>query len=179
MSPADSSPVRAARVALLAAAAIAGAAILHWFPPGTSGFYPVCLLHRLTGLDCAGCGATRAAYHLVHGHLLLALRHNALFILALPAIGLWTVRSLRPWIRGGPLGSPGFTARGAMLAMALMGAFTVVRNLPFAPCRWLAAPPAAALARGPSLPRGTPLLFPPQTGKIWWPASDSALFSPP
>ncbi|MFZ1072607.1 MAG: DUF2752 domain-containing protein [Verrucomicrobiia bacterium] len=79
-------------VAVLAAAMLGSGAVLYFFNPSTHGFYPVCLFHELTGLNCPGCGGTRAAYQLLHGHLLNALRDNALFILTLAALvghGLW------------------------------------------------------------------------------------------
>lgn len=52
--------------------------VLFFCDPTQHVFYPVCLFHAMTGLDCPGCGATRAAYQLLHGHLLRALRDNAL-----------------------------------------------------------------------------------------------------
>jgi hypothetical protein len=58
-------------------------AILFFFDPARNQFYPVCQFHKLTGLNCPGCGATRAAYALMHGNFLLALRDNALFIFCL------------------------------------------------------------------------------------------------
>ena len=82
---------------VLAAAVLGSGAVLFFFNPGTHGFYPVCLFHKLTGLNCPGCGGTRAAYQLLHGHLLNALRDNALFILTLIALmvrglGLWRAK---------------------------------------------------------------------------------------
>ena len=77
---------------VLAGAVLGSGAVLFFFNPSAHGFYPVCLFHELTGLNCPGCGGTRAAYQLLHGHLLLALRDNALFILTLLALarhGLW------------------------------------------------------------------------------------------
>lgn len=77
---------------VLAAAVLGSGAVLYFFNPGTHGFYPVCLFHKLTGLYCPGCGGTRAAYQLLHGHLLLALRDNALFMLTLVVLlvrGVW------------------------------------------------------------------------------------------
>src|ERR1700691_5225571 len=77
---------------VLAATMLGSGAVLFFFNPSTHGFYPICLFHRLTGLNCPGCGGTRAAYQLLHGHLLPALRDNALFILALFALmlrGVW------------------------------------------------------------------------------------------
>jgi len=80
-------------VGTVAVAAVLGSgAVLFFFNPSTHGFYPVCLFHELTGLNCPGCGGTRAAYQLLHGHLLPALRDNALFILTLAGLmvhGAW------------------------------------------------------------------------------------------
>lgn len=36
--------------------------------------FDVCLLHRLTGLQCLGCGLTRSIAHLLRGDLLASLR---------------------------------------------------------------------------------------------------------
>ena len=76
-------------------AGISGAAILFFFDPAKSGFYPVCQFHFLTGLYCPGCGATRASYQLLHGNFLTALHDNALYIIALMALavrGVWFLK---------------------------------------------------------------------------------------
>ena len=77
---------------VLSATAIGVCAMVFFFNPSTHEFYPVCLLHALTGLNCPGCGATRALYALLHGNFLLALKNNALFVLALAALAIWSVR---------------------------------------------------------------------------------------
>ena len=77
---------------VLAAAALAVAAVVFFFNPATHQFYPVCQFHRLTGLNCPGCGMTRALYELLHGKLSGALRDNALFVMSLGAVmvrGAW------------------------------------------------------------------------------------------
>src|ERR1700761_8906128 len=77
---------------VLCVAAAGMAAVVYFFNPSSHGFYPVCRFHQLTGLNCPGCGATRALYALLHGDVLLALRDNAL-VLVLGAVaagrGLW------------------------------------------------------------------------------------------
>ncbi|MGD1087261.1 MAG: DUF2752 domain-containing protein [Verrucomicrobiota bacterium] len=72
--------------------AIGAGAVVFFFNPSTHGFYPACLFHQLTGLNCPGCGATRATYQLLHGHLLRALHDNALFVLSLAAMAIWSAR---------------------------------------------------------------------------------------
>lgn len=59
-------------------AGIAGAWVLYHYPPATSSFYPHCAFHDLTGLDCPGCGTTRALHQLLHGNVGAALRLNAM-----------------------------------------------------------------------------------------------------
>jgi hypothetical protein len=116
-------------VVMLVAAALGSGAVLFFFDPAKHGFYPICLFHSLTGLNCPGCGATRAAYQLLHGHLLRALHDNALFVLllvALAAQGAWLAMKK---IRNQPAAfivSP--KALWALLVIMLV--FTGLRNLP-------------------------------------------------
>ena len=116
-------------VVVLVAAALGSGAILFFFDPAKHGFYPICLFHALTGLNCPGCGATRAAYQLLHGHLLRALHNNALFVLTLAALvvqGAWLVMTK---VRNQPAAfvvSP--KTLWALLILAFL--FTGLRNLP-------------------------------------------------
>ena len=57
---------------VLGAAALGAMAVIFFFDPVKNNFYPVCQFHRLTGLNCPGCGATRALFALLHGHFLPA-----------------------------------------------------------------------------------------------------------
>jgi hypothetical protein len=125
---AGSSSFRLALI-LLAVIALVLAALVYFFNPATHGFFPVCQFHRLTGLNCPGCGMTRGLYALLHGDLITALHDNALLVLALPAAlarGLWLAVKKS---RGQPVASflPG-KYLWVLLFIAL--AFTVLRNLP-------------------------------------------------
>ncbi len=113
----------------LGATAIGAAAVLFFFDPSRHGFYPVCLFHALTGLYCPGCGGTRAAYQLLHGHVLLALHDNALFVLALVALAVWGARFAVRKLRNQ---QTIFQLRPKTLWMFLVVTlvFTVLRNLP-------------------------------------------------
>ena len=64
-------------------------ALLYFFSPAQYRFYPRCLFHSLTGLDCPGCGALRATHHLLHGNFRAALVLNPVFVLFLPAAGVF------------------------------------------------------------------------------------------
>jgi Protein of unknown function (DUF2752) len=74
--------------ALLASAALAaGAIVLFAFDPSAYAFYPRCMFHALTGLDCPGCGATRAAHALLHGRVAEAFRFNPMLFAAIGVFG--------------------------------------------------------------------------------------------
>jgi hypothetical protein len=110
--------------------AILGAlAFVFFFNPSTHGFYPVCLFHQLTGLNCPGCGMTRALYALLHGNFLLALKDNSLFIFTiafLAARGAWF--AVKHFSRK-PTGQ--FILPKMLWAFLVVAAvFTVLRNFP-------------------------------------------------
>lgn len=67
---------------VLAAAGIlttaAGAFAIYYFNLLTTGFFPACPLHALTGLNCPGCGLTRGSHALFQGDVFGALHFNAL-----------------------------------------------------------------------------------------------------
>src|ERR1700690_3050404 len=116
-------------VVVLVGAARGSGAVLFFFDPAKSGFYPICLFHSLTGWNCPGCGGTRAACQLLHGHLLRALHDNALFVLTLAVVAIWALRLMVQKMRNQPvtLDVPA-RAWGWFLVGALV--FTVLRNLP-------------------------------------------------
>jgi hypothetical protein len=124
------------RLGAIVAAMLAGTAlavVLFVFDPSTAGFYPVCTLREMTGLQCPGCGGLRAMHQLSHGHLAAAWRLNPFVVALLPA-GLWLgLREMARVLTGRQW--PGLVTRpvfGWLLAGALV-LFGILRNLPF--CR--------------------------------------------
>jgi hypothetical protein len=127
---------------VLGACACAGASLfVYAVDPTRHAVYPQCLLYNATGIYCAGCGATRAVYALLHGRVLDALHDNMLFVAALPLLLYVIVSHLliawranawpriylddRKWLR-----------RGAALFVVMI-AFMVARNLPGPEFAWL------------------------------------------
>src|ERR1700733_9675719 len=84
-APARGLSARAPIVAMTCVCAGASA-FLFAVDPSRHAVYPQCLLYNATGLYCAGCGATRALYALLHGRLLDALHDNVLFVAVLPVV---------------------------------------------------------------------------------------------
>jgi Protein of unknown function (DUF2752) len=114
---------------VLAAVSIGAGAVVFFFNPATHHFYPVCLFHKLTGLNCPGCGATRSFYALLHGDFALALRDNALFVLGLAAL---TARGLLFAVRffSGRRAGNFFPLKSLWVFLAVAFIFGVLRNLP-------------------------------------------------
>ena len=124
----EKAPVRV--VALFYAGfALIAAATVFFFDPATHRFFPGCTFHKLTGLNCPGCGATRSLHALLHGNFQTALRDNALFIAAIiffTARGSWFVTNHFRGRTNGNLFSLKFL--WPLLAVAVI--FSVLRNLP-------------------------------------------------
>jgi Protein of unknown function (DUF2752) len=113
----------------LLAAAILACAMLILDPPTQSNFYPTCPIRSLLGIDCPGCGATRALAALLHGHLPEALRLNALFVLLLPAALAGAIETHRRAIRPGTFRWPSPPVPAVYATLAATVVFTLVRNL--------------------------------------------------
>lgn len=87
-----------------------------------------CPFRASTGLDCPACGATRATAKLMTGNLVDALHYNALWItVGLPLFGLGLMGQLLGGER--PRNHPWPRWAGLPLAIAMLGAWTLVRNL--------------------------------------------------
>ncbi|PYC66449.1 hypothetical protein C7C45_25005 [Micromonospora arborensis] len=94
---------------------------------------PTCLLKLTTGLDCPGCGGTRALWYVLHGDLPAAARHHFLFVFALPFLAYLFVAWAGNQAFGWRLPELRISSKviGGFLAAWL--AFSVLRNLPWAP----------------------------------------------
>lgn len=105
--------------------------------PSGGGAYPRCPSRVLLGIDCPACGGLRGTHDLLHGHVRAALDHNLLLPAYLAVIGIMAGLYLLPLV--------GRPARGALhpprwlvvVAMAVVVAFTVARNLPVTGLRFL------------------------------------------
>jgi len=139
-TPSRGIPVRAQ--ILLAACGCAGlSTFLYAVDPTQHAFYPQCWLYNTTGIYCAGCGVTRAAYALLHGRLLDALHDNALFVTTLPLIlfvaGSYTLAAWRSRSWPAMNADPRSVTKWGVAAMLLMIAFMAIRNLPGWPFSYL------------------------------------------
>jgi len=131
-------PRWAAPVAALGTMAVAVGYTLYSDPTHSSpDAAPSCVLKLLTGLDCPGCGGTRAFWYLLHADLPAAARHHLLFVFAVPFLLYlylaWAGRQVFGWKL------PQLRVTPVMIGvfLAAWGVFTVLRNLPWAPFDYL------------------------------------------
>jgi Protein of unknown function (DUF2752) len=98
---------------------------------------PVCPFRAVTGLDCPGCGGTRAAHQLFTGHLVTAIDLNVLAVLAIPFV-LWGLFVSLTAMLGGPRWhGVSLSSQWTRVAVVAIVAFWVLRNLPLEPFNWL------------------------------------------
>ena len=130
---------------LLAAGAVAS--ILFFCDPASVPIYPVCVFHRVTGLDCPGCGSLRALHQLLRGNFAAAFHLNAMLVLSLPFFAWLGFRFLMPRVlpafrsvdqRMPPAGAPPRLSAEKFAKqslwfwayLAVMILFGIFRNLP-------------------------------------------------
>lgn len=103
--------------------------LLFFFNPSQHSFYPFCAFHRMTGMQCPGCGGLRAVHHFLHGEVITAFRYNQLVVLAIPVV---TFLLAQRWWRGPQAQNNPRRVQAcwAWLAFALLLGFWIVRNLP-------------------------------------------------
>ena len=110
-----------------------GVFVIAYFNPTTAGFFPVCPLHAMTGLNCPGCGMTRGFHALFHGDFLSALHFNALLPIFL-FVGIYLFVSLGSIVvRGRGLSFNIFKPYVLWGFLILLIVFGITRNLPFYP----------------------------------------------
>lgn len=102
----------------------------------------LCPFRAMTGLDCPGCGMTRALSRLTQGRIGTALDYNIVLVIAVPALCYLYLRWLASafGLNWPPL-RLGRTANAVVL-LTLM-AFSVLRNLPIGIGRYLNSQPIA------------------------------------
>jgi hypothetical protein len=124
------------RAVRLAAAAVAGCALLAVVDPNEPGRYPLCPTKALLGLDCPACGTLRGLHSLTRGRWLEALDHNLLLLVAVPVMA-WAWVGLVRQALGRPWAPPAVPRWGLPVAVVVLVVFAVVRNLGLEGLTWL------------------------------------------
>lgn len=84
-------PAPRGAAALGVAALLVVSVVLYAVDPARYTLTPPCAFRTFTGLACPGCGATRAAHALLHGHLGRAFDLNPWAFVITPGLALFLV----------------------------------------------------------------------------------------
>ena len=122
--------------ALVGAAGLGAAVLLHLRDPHESGSYGYCPFLQLTGKPCPGCGGLRAVNDLTRGDLVGAVSSNLLAVVLIAALAvtwvLWVVRRLRGKVHS--MITVNLQAGFVLIGVVLV--FGILRNTPWG--SWLA-----------------------------------------
>lgn len=106
---------------------------------GTTFVGKPCTIYDLTGLDCPGCGGQRMFYHLLRGHLGLAMKSNLLFFFGGPVLIYFYYCCVQVYIlkRKEYLRRFVFHPNFVTILIAAIIIFFILRNIPFSPFTYL------------------------------------------
>jgi hypothetical protein len=108
---------------------IAGTATyLFLVDPARGNGYPTCPFRALTGLQCPGCGSTRALHQLLHGHPVAAFELNPLIVIAIPLLTFFLILFTSSAISHKRNWSPSIPAKYGWLMIVLIVGFWILRN---------------------------------------------------
>jgi hypothetical protein len=110
-----------------------GAVYVFAFEPGKTGIFPPCIFRQLTGLQCPGCGSTRALHQLLHGHFVAAFTLNPLFVIAIPLLLYVLLKYTTLSFRGITPKPNALPARYIYLIFVVIVSFWILRNTPLYP----------------------------------------------
>lgn len=122
--------VRAGIVILLLLTGVAGTWWLYYNNP-VDGIGVPCIIYKLTGLYCPGCGAARSCYSILHGQFYQAFRYNPLLIILLPWFLLYFLLCGGQWlIKGRETISEHIPMWSLYVVMGVVLLYGVLRNIP-------------------------------------------------
>ena len=123
--PVRSRAVRAAAVYFIIAAVL----LLYYAFVQLTGLGIPCVFHKLTGLDCPGCGNSRALIALSHFDVKGAVDHNLFIFPELAFVGYIAATVTARYIKTGKLSAKISHERLAWAFLALLVVWGVVRNI--------------------------------------------------
>lgn len=93
-----------------------------------------CVFYEVTGLYCPGCGATRMCHRFMSLDFYGAFRSNQVSFFVMPFLGAVIVRKVFCYVKYGQTPNEKWMTVGAVIAVAALLIFGVLRNLPWFDC---------------------------------------------
>ena len=124
--------------AFVAVLLLAGALFLYYHSPREQNWL-VCVIYRLTGIYCPGCGSGRACYSILHGDFYQAFRYNPALIILMPWIGIYILAVWGQWLFTGRESVNGKIPVKLLYGILIaLGVYMILRNIPIYPFSLLA-----------------------------------------
>lgn len=118
--------------------ALAGAVFLYYHSP-EENMWLICIIYKLSGYYCPGCGAGRACYAILHGRFYQAFCYNPLLCLLLPWFALYFCICMTQWLLyGRETISQRIPAWVAYVILAIVILYGILRNIAVYPFSLLA-----------------------------------------
>jgi hypothetical protein len=119
---------------VVAGIAAAGCLLVGLVDPTRTQLFPPCPFKAITGgLDCPGCGATRAMHSMLNGDIAAAAGFNAMLLVALPYLLYSWLAWAMPAVTNRRLPILRIPAKAVYGILAVVMLWWVARNLPLAP----------------------------------------------
>jgi len=126
---------------LLLVLAVVSVAMIFFIDPREYPVGGMCGLKQATGLDCCGCGATRATHLMLHGRFIEAFRYNPLWAIGWPLLVYVAASLVLDFGYGRRLPGRLHVRRWFWITLAVvLVLYSVARNLPWHPFTLLASP---------------------------------------
>ncbi|MEV7396139.1 DUF2752 domain-containing protein [Aeromicrobium sp. NPDC092404] len=122
--------------ALVGAAGLGAAVLLHLHDPHQSGSYGYCPFLQLTGKPCPGCGGLRAVNDLTRGDVVGAAGSNLLAVALVAVLAVAWVLWVGRRLRGRPDGMLSMSLRTGLVVIGVIAIFGILRVTPWG--SWLA-----------------------------------------
>ncbi len=111
---------------------------VYYVPPTGEGSHISCMTKTLLGLNCMSCGLTRFVYFALHGDFTTALQYNIMGPLLVAVLLIFYIYFIRWSFFNKPIPAIPMWLVYAFVAFAII--YSVLRNLPFEPFKFLAPP---------------------------------------
>ncbi len=117
---------------------LVGSSFLYYHSP-EERYWLVCVIYKISGYYCPGCGAGRACYSILHGRLVQAFRYNPLLCILLPWIALYLGACGIQWLlTGKETISRRIPIEFTYVLLAVVILYGIVRNIEVYPFTLLA-----------------------------------------